>query len=188
MKFVTFPGARIYAHPHALAVTYPSHEITQVHDTDAHTAGYWVTGESRIPRLSLASLRNPGVLEHGRLYYAFLDCDNPGHTPWADTATRNAAVARWADHPLLADACVYSTRAGWRAVWRLARPLMLDVANSWLSARLASLSAGLGIAIATDRNRAHIATLDPCAARWTTLYRLPFVVRDGVRQVPWIRL
>ncbi len=138
------------------------------YETDAHVTLAVPDGEVEMPRLRKSALRR--LMDEGvepAMGCVFVDLDRPGHEPWK---TRDEMIEAVRLLRLLCPlAGIYTTRAGMRLVWLLDRPLPASVADSWLSAFLHSLE---------------LPGVDFACAQWTRLYRLPYVVRDGVESDP----
>lgn len=180
-----FPGQRIVGfngRNQDDVYAFPSMSLSDAllsrHDTDAHAVAYHVPGEEVSPRLngeSLSYLVSSGA--EPMLSVVFVDVDNPGHDPWTGGPSGDAACAGLA--ALLARAPTgaggYTTRAGARLVWRLREPLPARRATAFLDALIRYL-VSIGI------------PADSACKDWTRLYRLPYVVRDGVAQSPIVAL
>jgi hypothetical protein len=152
--------------------------FSSTHNTDAHAVGYIVADAEgnallNAPRLNKSVL--PELRENGHEVYVTwiaIDLDNLGHEPW--TAESYAAFTEalgpiLQSFPLGMEWTVFHTsRAGVRFVYVLAEPVVADVAEDIVRALVAEFqAAGL-----------------PCddLHDWTRLYRLPYVLRDTVRQ------
>lgn len=95
-----------------------------------------------------------------------LEQDNPGHKPHTDPKAAIVALrAAWEALDPKPHAA-YTTRAGWRFLWALDRPLPVDESAS------RRLSFG----------RTVLPAADPGTNDWTRLWRAPKVTRDGVQQ------
>lgn len=163
---IVIPHSRITANGAPYTPQPAMDVLTGVHDTDAHVVPY-VLPSGPTPRLRLGDLA--GLIEAGDeplIGWVFCDVDTPGHVRW----TPDEAEAHWATikgHPLLSAAGYYSTRAGYRLVFRLSKTIPASVASHYIEQFCTHLRAG-GIPV------------DPhCVERWNTLYRLPRVRRDG---------
>lgn len=108
----------------------PLLEVLQVrHPRDAWFQAVTCPGASW-PRLAKSVLRVEPELA-ATLTYAVVDLDRPDHRadPWPDAATAAEAVRHVADR---LDCSVYATRGGLRAVWLLAKPIPIRLAQSFL--------------------------------------------------------
>lgn len=138
-------------------------------DWDAHFTAYSLP---EVPRRLAGSALDRGP----RMVLFLVDVEPAGHAPVTDAwlALERSRIAQaLADHP---GGFCYRTRGGYRLVWRLPAPLELRTRRdraSWRASYLSwldHLSAAYGI------------VGDRTCQDWTRLYRLPRVVRDGVRQ------
>ena len=137
--------------------------------TDAHATCYFVEGEEEVPRLNTSS--HQYLIESGkepRVQWLFLDIDNPGHKPWTNREEKQRAMDELATNPLLEDAGIYTTRAGYRLLWRLDKPVL---ARHWKSFYNQFRKYMIEQGIPADTSE----TL----AAWPTGFRLPYVTRDG---------
>ncbi|MDQ3295441.1 MAG: hypothetical protein M3619_02500 [Myxococcota bacterium] len=150
--------------------------LTQVFGTDAHVAAYSVP---TIPR-RLAGKIEAIVTAGGvpvRMALAIFDVDAPEHkwTPewWATQVPRVDRLL--ATHP---GGYLYTTRGGYRVLWRLATPIELTSStdgDQWSAQYLAWVDyLAREFEIEADRK----------CADWTRLYRLPRVLRDNKPTVP----
>lgn len=147
--------------------------ISSAYSTDAHFAAYSCPGVQR--RLSSEA---PTEIPGGVAMALFVaDVDAPNHTAtdsWF-AAELPKLQALLAAHP---GAFVYSSRGGYRVVYRLAQPHVIQDhvgAARWRATYVAWLQyLASRFAIAGDG----------ACDDWTRLYRLPHVVRDGALQVP----
>ena len=165
-------------HPIDLTIAYAASgaAMTTRHETDAHFAAYSVPSVLR--RLSgqgvFAALAPLSV----RMTLFVLDVEPEGHAPrtaaW-DEAEAAKITKLLAAHP---GGYVYTTRGGYRVVYALATPFelrSLTDAERWK----ATYTAWLDYVAST-----FCILADRLCKDWTRLYRLPFVVRDGVVQDP----
>ncbi len=164
---VILPHARIPSGPQKFEPTDGFDAIKQTHETDAHAVAYYFPDGERCPRIKLGDLSD--LIDEGRepvLGWVFVDVDNPNHKRW----TPDEAEAHWVGlkhNPTVEGAGFYGTRGGYRLVYRLAEPLPVSVASSYITQFYAHLRNG-GVPV------------DPeCVERWNTLFRLPRVTRDG---------
>lgn len=151
--------------------------------TDAHMVQYTVPLEDKMPRLnksSVAALLAGGmeasVPEQNILC---LDVDLPEHGKWTwDNRDRwPPTVNQWYGQlqgaleaiPELQHAGLYLTRAGLRLLWPLAQPIAVTLAESYMAQFIDYLT------------RAGMVAIDPLTD-WSRLFRMPFVIRDGVAQ------
>jgi hypothetical protein len=138
---------------------------------DAHFAAY---SAPTIPR-RLATVAALAAAPTMRLL--IVDVDAPNHVRTSEWwhLERIKIDRLLAAHPR---AYVYSSRGGYRIVFRLARAMVLhtpgDVAR-WSASYLGAL---------VELKRDYAIVGDTACADWTRLYRLPRVLRDGVQQVP----
>ncbi len=105
-----------------------------------------------------------------------VDVEPAGHAPRTDVW--DASEAPKIEQALACGAFFYSTRGGYRLIWRLAQPFTIaskQDAADWSASYLAALDEiERSLGIVGDRT----------CKDWTRLYRLPFVTRDGVAQEP----
>lgn len=106
------------------------------------------------------------------------DFDPPRHEP--DAAWSADAQAKLAALVAMYAGYAYSTRAGWRWVVALAQPALIHTAQDWADWR-----ASYG-ALCDWLEREHGLAADRSCSEPGRLFRLPDVVRDGVRQVPTV--
>lgn len=137
--------------------------------TDVHVSIYTIPGETSQPRLKVGAHQWCIDREkEPRVNWVFVDVDNEDHGAWESLDEKRAAVNRLIDRPLLESAAVYTTRHGYRLVWRLGAPVL---ARHWKSFYTQF----------TDYLRANGIPVDASQtlACWATGFRLPFVTRDG---------
>ena len=137
--------------------------------TDAHVSCYFIEGEAELPRINKSA--HQWLLDQGkepRLGWVFIDVDNPGHQEWNDPEDKQKVVNDLAMNPLLEDAGIYTTRAGYRLVWKLDKPVL---ARHWKSFYNQFRKHLIDNGIPADTSE----TL----ASWSTGFRLPYVTRDG---------
>ncbi|MFG0245703.1 MAG: primase-helicase family protein [Phycisphaerales bacterium JB052] len=140
----------------------------EVYDGDAHCVAYTIPGEETMPRLNKPSYM--AVKDQGKtiqLSWMIVDIDNPGHAEWTDELYEETfrALARL---PEFGHCGWYLTRGGLRLVWPLKEPISVACAEDFK-------------AMFHDHLREHGIVPDDLFD-WTRLYRMPRVVRDGVRQ------
>ena len=154
-------------------------DFTKEHDTDAMAVGYLVPRETKQPRLNLpalAALKAAG--QEPELHWAIFDIDNPGHEPWDCLASAEDAVLEAFDllpEVLFNSVGGYTTRAGFRLMWKLEPALPVGMANSFLR-NLGNLLEGAGLAV------------DRASYEWTRFFRLPRAKRDGCVLTSYIDL
>lgn len=147
--------------------------------TDAMAVAYQAVEADHFPRLNVSAL--PVLQEMGyepELHWAIFDVDNEDHEPWPspDDAERALSDAFDTLPVSLADAAGgYTTRAGFRLLWKLDPPLPVGLANSFLR-KLGREVTKAGVPV------------DPTSYEWTRLMRLPRAKRDGVVLDPWVDL
>tara|TARA_Y100001963_G_scaffold103638_1_gene142671 strand:- start:6120 stop:8768 length:2649 start_codon:yes stop_codon:yes gene_type:complete len=145
-------------------------DFTREQDTDAMAVSYLVPQETRQPRLNLpalAALKAAG--QEPELHWAIFDIDNPGHTPWTDIEDAENAVLDAFDalpEALFSSVGGYTTRAGFRLMWKLEPALPVGMANSFLR-NLGVWLEEMGLAV------------DSASYEWTRFFRLPRAKRDG---------
>lgn len=161
------------------------------YDNDAHLSPVVLHGddgpEEAQPRMNLPALHEAEGLGHIPLITAvFVDIDNPGHEAWKSAKiARDTVKTLHARHPELDKAAVYTTRAGWRAVYKVEPPVPLDKLPNMMGlpaedkgiapfGLLGWLAAALGPGVEVDAS---------CRER-NRCYRAPFVVRDGTPTDP----
>ena len=147
----------------------PFEDFTAPQDTDAHAAAYLLPTGGPCPRLNHGHLAK--LIEDGAeplLNYVFCDIDNENHEHWTpDQAELHWAKLKKTGPEILKNAGFYSTRGGYRLVFRLKRPLLVSLAGHFIKQFFNHLRAA-GVPV------------DPaCVPSWNTLYRLPRVTRDG---------
>lgn len=129
-----------------------------------------------IPRLKVEAVDRLLALGEPEpvLRWVVLDFDNPKHQAWADDQEVQTYMLGLLDGPLtrlppqVMDAmALYTTRAGWRAMWRLGEPIPCSLASSFLAQFAAWFMRTTGV------------ELDPSSAEWSRLMRLPRALRDG---------
>lgn len=145
-------------------------EFKEEQGTDAVAVSYLVPQETSQPRLNLpalAALKAAG--QEPELHWAIFDIDNPGHTPWVSLEVAENAVLEAFDvlpESLFKSVGGYTTRAGFRLMWRLEPALPVGMANSFLR-NLGSILEEGGIEV------------DAASYEWTRFFRLPRAKRDG---------
>lgn len=132
---------------------------------DAHLVTYYADDVETLPRIKKADAREcPWSLWTDVM---LADIDNPGHAPWNEETL--ATWMRWVGGVRALDTCgVYATARGWRAVQPLEQRRRPWEMEPMIQAWLEELTAG-GVAV------------DMACRDWTRLFRLPHVVRDGIR-------
>lgn len=158
------------------AVTAPLLPVTQIetalsteYPTDAHITGYGVPDESAWPRLNVEATRH--LPHEPQMRVVFADLDRTGHSKWPSSEDAKAAVDTLG--ALFPDAAVYATGGGARLVWWLANPVPVGRYKAFYAGvirRVSAALAGSGLPL----------EVDPSADQWTRLFRLPWVLRDGV--------
>lgn len=148
---------------------------------DAHITGYATRGDT-LPRLASQAIGTSEV-EEVRMCATFLDFDRPGHEPWpsqdiaTETLTDMIEQGGW-----FSDAyALYTTRAGIRAVYVLAQPVPLALADSWVKPWHAAKKEALASILT-----AFVLEWDDSANQWSRHFRLPYVLRDGVPTDPFV--
>lgn len=135
--------------------------------TDAMAVAYSVPNAPVFPRLNLGAesvLKAAG--SEPTLDWAIFDIDNPAHEPWEDLREAEACLELAivnAPEKARETAAGYTTRAGYRLMFKLDPPLPVSVANSFLRQ--------LGESLPVE--------VDPASYEWTRLFRLPRARRDG---------
>ena len=151
--------------------------LSRHYRSDAHLVGYVISPElRRQPRLNKSSLPwLAGQGFHPTSSVLICDVDNPGHVPWTGEL-RARWGQQWARLPVLSTVGAYETAHGLRLLQPLPAPVpVLEVE----------------LRTATWLDELRTAGLDPDSScrDWTRLYRLPHVLRDGVRYTsPWVEL
>lgn len=144
------------------------------YDYDAHFVTYRSKEGENLPRVNKVLL--PAIREAGDDLVTDLlvfDYDNPDHAPWADNKAIDEALALLEDKsrvfPLANSwAYFYTTKHGYRLIFRLDTALPVDDAervHHWF----------------VEEFRSKGILIDPDCSDWTRLFRLPNVVRDGVK-------
>lgn len=133
-----------------------------------------VPGWRRWPRLSkaiLLELATGGELRPV-LSYAALDLDRPDHRsdPWPSAGAAAEAVHHVAERLRCS---VYATRGGLRAVWRLAHPIPIERAQSFLDQLHARIPTDLPV------------PRDVGVKDWTRGYRVPWCPRADGKVPAW---
>lgn len=166
--------------PTALAVA-----LETEYETDAHAAGYTLGttgGEDWTPRMNKDAVRVPAVQAALRMCVGFIDLDRPntpgasGHPPWPDTprGTSDAHAAVTTLAALFPRCAVFSTRAGARLVYVLPEPCTVAAYIPYARAVLTQVQAVVAASgLALD--------VDTTTTQWTRVFRMPKVLRDGVR-------
>lgn len=147
---------------------------------DAHAVGYVVEGDDTQPRLNVKYQAVQRLRAEGQdvlMRVLFVDFDNVPHEPWPSAEAAKDAVDVLG--ALFPEAAVYATRSGLRAVWHLRTPVPTENWRSFASNFLA----------ATVRPRVREVfggelDVDDVSREWSRMFRLPYVVRDGVPTKP----
>lgn len=170
-------GSRVTYHPAMSA----RDAFTRRHDSDLFVQGVTWPGMAAAPRVKKAGLLagcadlGVDILSPSAPVYEHLliDLDNPNHVDPKAAAWKSTAAATEAVEALhgRTGALVYATRAGMRVVWRLAQPINLLHAQSYLD-QLFDDPTGLR-AILGDV----YGLLDRGCRDWCHLLRLPWVKR-----------
>ena len=154
-------------------------EALQTHyTTDAHVACYYVEEEEDLPRINKSA--HQWLIEEGKepkVQWLFIDVDNPGHKEWESQEQKQQVMDELTINPLLEDAGIYTTRAGYRLLWRLEKPVL---ARHWKS----FYNQFRKYLIENDIPADTAETL----AVWSTSFRLPYVTRDGEPTSPGVDL
>lgn len=140
---------------------------------DAHFVAWYPESGTPMPRVRKRALRS--IRDAGEQLVAqvmVFDWDNPGHRKWDDELWASAMAKlseAEAELPVVGDWCAfYTTRHGFRLIYMLDTPLKVDTFELvHQSLMRAFAGAGLGF--------------DGKCKDWTRFFRLPFVVRDGVK-------
>jgi len=146
--------------------------------TDAHVSIYSLEEEDAIPRINKAA--HQWLIEQGKepqVGWAFIDVDNENHRAWESQEEKQRAVEALVENTFLEDAGIYTTRAGYRLVWRLETPVPARHWQSWYKQFREYLIAN-GVPVDTSET----------LSAWSTSFRLPWVTRDGRRTEPAVDL
>jgi hypothetical protein len=105
--------------------------LEREYDTDAHLSPVVLVSadgvEAEQPRMNLRALHEAQDAGFEPMIQAvFIDFDNVGHRRWDSPEEASKVVGGLADHPALARAAIYTTRAGWRAVYPVSPAIPLD--------------------------------------------------------------
>lgn len=125
-----------------------------------------------MPRLSAKGFAS--LIAQGRepvLQWAILDVDRPNHETWASKEEAEHTLSLLDYNSILASAGIYSTRAGFRLMWKLEVPVPISRARGFLNnlmAHVEPLVASTGC------------SLDLGSAEPHRLMRTPRALRDGV--------
>lgn len=166
--------------------------LTTEHDSDAHFATYGLGTSAQAPpyRINLPcvpELTAKGLPPVTRL--VVIDLDTPGHTHWCDLPKDFLASARHLltglDRRSLASetrlgscwAAAFATRAGVRLIYVLDQDVPAEAGQD-TSARVVQ---DLNDALAEIPDASLILVADVAAGGWNRLFRLPCVLRDGLR-------
>lgn len=107
-----------------------------------------------------------------------VDVEPAGHAP--RTPEWDAAEQPKIQQAIALGAFYYGTRGGYRLIWQLVEPFTIaskQDAEDWKASYVAAL----------DEIERELGIVGDRACKdWTRLYRLPFVTRDGVQQVPTV--
>lgn len=176
---VVLPHSRISSGTESFKPQEYENAFLQRYPTDAHALAYSFADSSPTPRLRLGHLSD--LIEKGFepvLNWVFVDVDNENHEAWsADEAELYwNKFKKTVDTDVLSSAGFYSTRAGYRLVWRLQTPIPVSKANSYLQ-QFYSYIRSCGI------------PMDPyCVQSWNTIFRMPNVNRDGKNLKSYIEI
>ena len=143
--------------------------IQSRYTTDAHVACYYIEGETELPRINKSA--HQWLIDEGKepkVQWLFIDVDNPGHAEWESQEQKQQAMDELTINPLLEDAGIYTTRAGYRLVWKLDKPVL---ARHWKSFYNQFRKYLIDNGIPAD-------TAETLSV-WSTSFRLPHVTRDG---------
>jgi hypothetical protein len=159
-----------------LSESFPAEELDEPLDGDGRFVVYTIPGECSIPRINLAALPVlEGMGAEPVATVAVVDVDNADHVPWSSLDEAEAhmvdLLSRATESPedLLFNAAFYTTRAGYRLIWRLTDPLPIGKYRALLRYIMADLREKYGI------------DSDPSSDEWNRLFRMPRAVRDGVQ-------
>lgn len=142
-------------------------------DGDYRLTCYTIPDESSIPRLNIPSvpvLDGMGAMPQAVI--AVVDVDRDGHAAWASLSEATEHIEALLgddddDEGLLSTAAFYTTRAGYRLLWRLTTPVPVTKYAALVDHIMAELQ---------DK---HDIESDRSSREWTRLFRLPRCVRDG---------
>jgi putative DNA primase/helicase len=138
--------------------------VFSVYDTDAHFCPAVLPTLEQQPRLKMSGA-TPALLDSVRFTVLALDIDAPGHL--ATEEWWESTVQTIQQQPV-GNGLIYCTKGGIRVLYELPTPCTIKEYND-LHAQVRKAYEMFGV---------HV---DPLTD-WTRCYRLPFVVRDGVRQ------
>ena len=170
LSLLVFPSPLTKGGDQAFEPLPASQALEGQHTTDAHAVGYVLPDGGPCTRLRLGDLAD--LIDQGReplLAWVFCDIDNDNHKT-SGRWTPAEAKAHWLKlkGPEELDcAGFYSTRGGYRLLWRLEQPIPVSSAASYLKQFYAYLREN-GIPVDLE-----------VVEQWNTLYRLPRVNRDG---------
>jgi hypothetical protein len=148
---------------------------TSLTDKDYFSVPYRVAGESTLPRIKVNAL--PVIEAAGAqvmLDWAILEYDRPDHLPWDSHSDAQDFIEEFIDFdtPLFENAGVFSTRAGFRLVWKLDTPIPVRQAKAFLCGLLEAVDEETGL------------QLDPTGSEWSRLQRTPLATRDDGKPQP----
>lgn len=157
-------------------VTYaPVEEVfTERFNWDAHFAA-WTTDGNAIDNTGVRLTHKAiGIIPNIRMVLFVVDVEPEGHAP--RTPEWDAQEQPKIEAAIAGGAYFYSTRGGYRLVWRLVSPFPINSAHD-----AARWAASYKNALDEVEQRFQIKS-DRRVSDWTRMYRLPFVTRDGVAQ------
>lgn len=144
--------------------------LTEQADSDAHFSAYSCPDLPH--RLRGAVLSEHPVIMHVLVF----DADAPKHKPteeWREGQRFYIQNSNW-PQPF-----VYETRGGYRLVWRLATPFLIETEED------SKLWSAYYLSNVRYLHRVFDIQADTACADWTRLYRLPHATRDGeVQNLP----
>lgn len=157
------------------------------YETEAGAVGYKIPGEdSAQPRLLQSAV--PGLQVLGKepeMHWVFIDIDRADHAQakgrWASWDEARAAIEPIVDGliaraPEIGQAMGwYASRSGWRAVWRLRRPILVTHYGAWAAEFLEHFSKLTGIPIAEGS----AGGIDHRSKEWWRVFYLPKIQKPG---------
>lgn len=174
---------------------------------DAHAVGYLVPTQTSAPRLNVSSI---GTLmdmgDEPLMVYVFLDVDNPGHGRWdveaAELHCQSLLHEFGGPGQALHHAGIYTTRGGYRLVFRPRKPIPVSKARSWLHQFVGHYRRDkAGAKVWVDgwitkqtgirpifQGDKWVGGLDPASNQWSRMYRLPKVRRERQDTDTWMDL
>lgn len=167
-----FPGWSGFNDPATLLKSeqFPANEIDEtLDDGDYRFVVYDIPGEESIPRVNLSALPVlEGMGAEVVATVAVVDVDLPGHARWSDLDEATEHVEELLEQGgLLESAACYTTRAGYRLIWKLTDPIPVSKYRSLMRKLMARLKEDHGV------------DSDPSSDEWNRLFRMPACLRDG---------